>query len=270
MVKKLFKHEFKALFRTMLPFQIIALAVGLLTRIIYFFENDSTVYRIIAGSSGLMLGLTLTASLFAVIFVGIRRYYKNLFSCEGYLSFTLPVTPRQHIFVKLFSIVAVEIVTILVALASLSIACAGELFIEIIKAIGYLATTFLSFIPTAHFTFYVIEIIVLLLVTLFYQFLLYYTCISIGQLAKKNRILLAIGCYFIYYVFTQIVGTIIVICGTFFVYTDLYQSILTFIETNYFEFVHIVLISMTVLYSLISLIFFIVSNKITTKKLNLE
>ena len=51
MVKKLFKHEFIAYMRALLPMHLIMLGVAALTRFVYFFENESTSFMIVGRSS---------------------------------------------------------------------------------------------------------------------------------------------------------------------------------------------------------------------------
>ena len=55
------------------------------------------------------------------------------------------------------------------------------------------------------------ESIIAVAAVIIYELLLFYACISVGQLARKNRILAAFGAYFAWYIITQIFGTIFVI-----------------------------------------------------------
>ena len=138
----------------------------------------------------------------------VTRFYKNLFTHEGYLSFTLPVTGAQHIFVKLITGMVSVACALLVVIVGICIATAGEMTVEIFKAVGYI----INFVKPSfegHFWYYVIECIIAALVVLGMEILLFYACIAVGQLSKKNRVRAAIGVYFGYYFFTQIIGTIV-------------------------------------------------------------
>ena len=55
----------------------------------------------------------------------------------------------------------------------------------------------------ANGLFYIIEVLLLILVAIICGYLLIYACISIGQLARKNKILAAVGVYFGYSVVLQ-------------------------------------------------------------------
>lgn len=269
MVKKLFKHEFDAYKRFLLPIYLILLAVSVFTRILYFFETDTTVFRIISVSS--IIALTVTSVVCIVLtFVNIiTRFYKNLFTNEGYLSFTLPVTTEQHIFVKLTVGVIAAITSLLSVIIGVCIATAGEMTVELFKVVGY----FFKKVPPlfeGNFWFYFIEIVLLVLVALVMSILLFYSCIAIGQLSKKNRVLAAVGAYFGYYLIEQVLGTIFIIVFYALQNTDFYTVILRFMEKNPFEFIHIAFAIAFVIYALLALLFFFITNTIIKKKLNLE
>ena len=51
MVKKLYKYEFLALLRTLLPVYVALFGVALLSRFLQIFENKSVAYAIVFGSS---------------------------------------------------------------------------------------------------------------------------------------------------------------------------------------------------------------------------
>ena len=95
MVKKLFKHEIKAYLRIMIPVYVCLLAVALLGRVIQFFEADTFIYSFVNGSSIFVYVVAIIACFgFSSVF-SIVRFYKNLFTDEGYLTFTLPVKISQ-------------------------------------------------------------------------------------------------------------------------------------------------------------------------------
>ncbi|MBQ8338505.1 MAG: hypothetical protein IJY33_05105, partial [Oscillospiraceae bacterium] len=189
MVKKLFKYEFAAYLKTLIPFNIVLLSVALFTRLVQFFETDiaelSFIYDIIITLSVMTYIATIVACFAAVFVMAVIRFYKNLYTAEGYLSFTLPVTPAQHIFVKLTTAVALMGITLVTTIVSFAIATAGELGIEILKAAGYLFKKLVE-LAGINVWFYALEIFVMLVISSCVSILFYYTCISIGQLFKKN------------------------------------------------------------------------------------
>ena len=270
MVKKLFKHELLAYMRILLPVWGILLGVAALGRMVQLFEQDSVAYRIISGSSVTFYVIGIVACLVFPIVFGVQRFYKNLFTGEGYLSFTLPVTPFQHIWVKVSAAVLLTVATLLVAFVSLAVMTAGEVFAEIMKAAGYLLKQLFQLQEYAvHIVFYVIEFIISLVLALFTEFLLFYTCIAIGQTFKKNRVLGAVGIYFLYYFLCQILGTVIIVFLSG-VPETWYEALMQFIDREPLLFMHLLLCGGALVTAVIGAVYFLVTHTIIRKKLNLE
>ncbi len=270
MVKKLFKHEFMAQLRLWLPMQIILLAVALFGRIVQFFETDTTPYDIVFGSSVIIYVLALVVSMILTVVFGIVRFYKNLFTHEGYLSFTLPVTTDQHILVKTLVSSCAMVGSLVVAFLSFAFFTAGEVFIEVMKAAGYLVKRFIQEVGNINFSFYLAEGIALLAVCLLGGFLLYYACIALGQTFKKNRVIGAVGVYFIYYAINQFFGTLLVIVINFLSGTSFFDAIVEFIDTCPEGFVHIVLIGLLLFAAVMAGVYYLVIRLVIRNKLNLE
>ncbi len=269
MVKKLLKYEFISYLRTLVPMYIIMLAVGLVTRFIQLFENDHFTYNIVFGSSVLALVVSILVCLVMTAIVSIVRFYKNLYSSEGYLSFTLPVTSGQHIFTKLVMSITFTLIGVVVAFVSGAIATMGEVFVEVMKAAFYILKMAYKIAGT-NVTFYIIEIVLMLLVALICGYLLYYGCITIGQTAKKNRIFKAFLAYFIYYLISQVIGTVFGIIGMFFGEMGVVGRITSIIEQNPIPSLHVIFVSCIAVYALLSVIYYFVIRYIMNRKLNLE
>ncbi len=271
MVRKLLKHEIAALGKLMFPVLCAVFGVGVFTRILQFFASDSITYAIVETSSYVILFIAMFVSAILALIFGVVRYYKNLFTGEGYLTLTLPVTAAQHIWVK--ALVAVLFMTIAVAtaVASLAIAFMGRDLADIWDAFVYIWDLLVQQdINTTHIVFYILEGIILLIAYAFMMFFLYYSCITIGQMAKKNRVMAAVGVYFLYYVITQILGTVFIILLS--VYGDLIpmERIAAFVSQNPYQCVHLFLIGATVLCMIMVLIYYLICHTIIRKKLNLE
>lgn len=270
MVKKLIKYEFIAYARTMLPMIVILFGVSLLNRFVQLFENRSEIYSIVFGSSVAALVITMLVCVFMTVFVGITRFYKNLFTLEGYLSFTLPVTASQHIFVKVLVATVFSVISLVSIILSASIATLGEVLVEVFKAIGYLAKEYFNFCGGINGAFYIVEAVVCLLVMTISGFMLFYACIAIGQLAKKNRVLSAFGTYFAYYFICQILGTILItLVVKFYDYLPI-EQIADFIYKNPFESIHIGLCLFILWEAVLGVVYYLITDSIIKKRLNLE
>ena len=273
MVKKLFKHEFLAYIRVMGIVYLILLAMATAGRIIWLFESDTIAFNIIGTFSNITYGISVAAAFGFMFVLGIVRFYKHLFTAEGYLSFTLPVTPAQHILVKVVTAVAMLVVTFVAVLFSGCIISAGELFVEICKAAAYIWRAVYTEVGYQGILM-VIELVILLLLWSFSGLMLYYVFISIGQLFKKNRILAAVGAYFVYYVATQILSAIFLvvlsILGAAGALDKLGEWLVYFIPVHPYIFIHSCVGIIALLTAVFIFVEFIVVKRIITKRLNLE
>lgn len=273
MVKKLFKHELKAHLRVLLIVWLGLLGVALLARCVQFFEQDSTVYDIVNVSSIVAYTVAVMASIAFPLVLAIVRFYRNLFTGEGYLSFTLPVTPFQHIWVKLAAAVLLQIVTGVVMLLSVSVITAGEVLVEIWNAGAYLFKQIFTYVPElkTHLFLYIAEFLVWLVVLYALELLLYYTCISVGQLSKKNRILTAVGVYFGYYFACQILQTIwLVVISLVQNWDEILEPVFVFAEKHPCLFGHLFLCGAILLTAGTGVVYFAITHTIIRKRLNLE
>lgn len=269
MVKKLFKHEFAAFLRSMFPVWIALLGVSLLGRLIQLFENDTTVYNVIFTSSIVAYVLAIIVSFVLCTIFAIVRFHKNLFSYEGYLTFTLPVTNNQHITVKLLTAVLFEFINVIMVLISVFIITLGDVFKEIVKAGIYLVGMAIDKMGF-HTGFYAFEVILLIISAAIMEFLLFYACISLGQMSNKNRTMVAVGIYFGYYFATQIISTVIMsVIVASYEYLHL-EKIFEYISAHPFSSAHIIIWCMILGVLIISSVYFLITRYVLNKKLNLE
>lgn len=273
MVRKLFKHEFLAYMRALLPMHLIMLGVAALTRFVYFFEADTTTFNIVGVSSIIAMVVSCVVCLVLSSFNIITRFYKNMFTHEGYLSFTLPVTTAQHIWVKALTGLAIIIIDLLLIVVGICIATAGEFTVELFKAGFWILGKGAEEIGW-QFWLYMVEAIIVVLMSLLASILLFYSCITIGQLSKKNRIILAIGAYFIYYFITQVLSTILVIImsvlGTQEWFAEFMDDVAMFVMNHPYATGHIVFGIVMFFMTLVGAIYYFITYRIMSKKLNLE
>ena len=269
MVKKLYKHEFLAWLRVV-PFIFgITLFTAAFHRVLQIFETNSIYYDIVNISAIVLYSVSVLVCLATPTVFGIVRFYKNLFTGEGYLTFTLPTKATTLLNVKVVTTAVFALAAFLVSLLSACIITAGDVFAELWKAFFYLW----KLIPAEdirHLIGYAAEFCVLLLVAIFASILLYDACLCIGQQAKKNRILLAIGAYFIYYLITQFFGTIFVLTFTGLETAGLLEPLYDFIGAHPWASGHLGFATVTVLYILLGFVFWLICRHILNKKLNLE
>lgn len=270
MVNKLFKHEINSYLRILIPTNLIVLAIAVFTRILMFFRSDTVAFEAISTSVIVILVLASLAGTATALIVGVKRFYQHLFTREGYLSFTLPVSVTQHLWVKLLVAIMFQLISYVVVALAFCIATSGELLYEIIEAAKYLINQVYMHTEDVHMNLYIVEVTIMFLVSLIYSMMVFYSCITIGQRAKKNRVLMAVVVYFIYYAITQTFGTVFTVVMGILAGTPLYDTAIQLIENNLYAFFHCLFGGYTILMAGLSTILFLVCRRIMSKKLNLE
>jgi len=115
-----------------------------------------------------------------------------------------------------------------------------------------------------------LEFVLLLLVAAFTGIMLYYTFIAIGQLFRKNRVLAAVGAYFVYYIITQIISTVLTIGFSALTLSGTVEQIGLWAAAHPYQTIHIVMWGLIVLEAIFAAVEFLVIKWVITKKLNLE
>ncbi|MCQ2452293.1 MAG: hypothetical protein MJ075_04050 [Oscillospiraceae bacterium] len=215
MVKKLIKYDLLAYLRSLFPMDMVLLGIALLTRIVQCFEPSeaSTGYSVFITSSVVALVIACLVALVMTFVLCITRFYRSLFGAEGYLSLTLPVSHSQHLLAKVCSSLLANLFTLVSLVLAWCIASCGELLTEIIKALLYLVKWLGEAVGSANLALWVPEGLVFLVTSICCVYLLCYFCLTLGQMARKNRILAAIGVFFGYYLLNQFFGTICLLIG---------------------------------------------------------
>ncbi len=206
MLKKLLKHDFKALFKY---WWIVAVAtVGLSAisgKCITILRDERELPEVLPVSAGIILALTVIGimvfSVFATVMIFIR-YYKNLFTDEGYLTFTLPVKRSDVLNSKLISAVVFEFATLFVIvfdfLLMLFIAFSKEILKkEFFEALKEGIT--IIFEELGAYTFvYLLEGILISVAVAVLGMLFLYICITLGSIiTKKGKVITSIGIYYL-------------------------------------------------------------------------
>lgn len=205
MLGKLFKYEFKSTARWMLPCYVFVLLMSLINMFLlgnlfgdgmlmtthfgnYIFNVLRTLFAIIYFVSVVALGMI---TMFMIVF----RFYKNLLSNEGYISWTLPVSVDEHLFVKLATAITWILCSMLVITLSLFILMAGN--INIGEMFSSISTVYkaINYGVGGKLGVYIIEIILNGFVYATQTVLMLYCAMAIGQLSDNHKIGMAIVAY---------------------------------------------------------------------------
>ena len=207
MLKKLLKYDFKAVFRywwiAALSSVALAFAGGWSISVFTNEKELPTVIYVLAILVAIIAILGLVAfSILTVIFV-YSRFYKNFFTDEGYLTFTLPVKRSQLLNSKLITSIVIGSLTGFVIIVDVIIAlCVGMpdvlLNAELIRSFTDEVVLVVIRETGFYLVIYAIEAILLALTMGIFTTLFVFCCITIGSIiAKKAKIITAIAIYYV-------------------------------------------------------------------------
>ncbi len=138
------------------------------------------------------------------------RYYQNFFTDEGYLTFTLPVKRSTLFNSKLLvaliystiSFICVLISVIIVGVFAPAPGGEGTFIVYVIKTLLPLLPQLIG-LTASWVGVYIIMGLIIAFLSGIFNFLLIYTCITLGCIiAKKYKLLAAIGVYYGVYIIT--------------------------------------------------------------------
>lgn len=221
MLGKLFKYEFKATGRIMLPIYIATIIVCLISSLLFNFtpsdEWDKNKLLIVTTLVIFILFIFMMAAAVVLSYIiSILRFKKNLFDSEGYLMNTLPVTTGQNIGAKLMTSVIFQIFTFIVAVLAFFIFIIGIQPSETLNIFKDIYSIFISIINnmTGEIFLFITEFLLIFILSLVLLNVKFYAAISIGHSSNNNRVLKSVGAYIVFYVIENIINTILlIICG---------------------------------------------------------
>lgn len=207
MLKKLLKYDFKAVFKywwiAAISSVVLALAGGWSISIFDSSKDLPTILYVVATIVAIIAVMGVVAFSFITVIFVYTRFYKNFFTDEGYLTFTLPVKRSELLNSKIITSVIASILTGFVILFDLFIALAvgipdvifdewmwyefwNEFILEVINGAGL-----------GYFLIYILEVLVGLLILSVFTTLFVFCCITVGSIiTKKAKIITSIGIYY--------------------------------------------------------------------------
>ncbi len=142
-----------------------------------------------------------------VFFYHCIRYYKNLYSDEGYLTATLPVYPWQIVASKLITTLVWTLISGLVMISGLLLLCItiGEITLNLSDVTMILYQIVYELLEMNYFTFFLFFFLMIVSGSMF-SILMIFTSIALGQLFTGHRIAGAVIWYMILNTATQFLG----------------------------------------------------------------
>lgn len=261
MLRKLLKYEIKATARVFLPLYLVLILFGIINSLMNYNADNFSVPQFIT----LTLYMLILVGMFVATFiVMIQRFYKNLLSEEGYLMFTLPVKNWKHIVSKLLVSIMWVILSGLTSIISIVIIILQELtlseiFLDLAMAWNKLYSTLGT--PLYNLS---LQLALGFIVSMVNGILLIYVSIAIGHLSNNHKTLASVGAFLGIYTITQIISGF----SLFFGYDGGQGFISPLLNQSPVPFNLLWLgIGISALYATI---YFIITNLILNKRLNLE
>ncbi|MBQ8893033.1 MAG: hypothetical protein IJ043_01320 [Clostridia bacterium] len=277
MFNKIFKYDFKFVFRLWWIYALItaglALIGGALLRGIIEFITaniDNFLFYILAFLGFFTVIIGLCCFPLAAVIICLVRYYKNFYSDEGYLTFTLPVKRTSLLNSKILTFLLFEIMSVAVLII--------DIYLILVIGIKGFHTELANLLPmlldelkeiwNPSLTADVIIFPFLLLASALMGINLYYLCFTVGSvISKRYKVLAALGIYLGVSVAMSFIQQII----SSFTISNLMFTSITYTEfaTNGAEFT-IYLGLMTLLYGGIAIGAYFINLHCIKNKLNLS
>lgn len=263
MLGKLIKYEYKATSKIFLGLYIMICFLTAGSKIMLEIQDSAISESIIFK---IMFGIIIASYVIALIAIGavtfivlIKRFYDSMLKDEGYLSFTLPVSVGQHIVSK-------AIVSYSWMLATTLMICLSIFGLLYSNDVNYIQgmSTICTEISNAGGWSYIIEVAIAFFIGLLSMIILMYTCLSLGQLYAKHRIVGAVIAYIGSYIIGQIVNVVflVILMGS----TGAFDGS----DFNGDNFTNAIMIFSIVYQVVVIVVGTVITNYILNRKLNLE
>lgn len=261
MLGKLIKYDLKAISPVLLLIHGVLFALTIVVRMalaphMYFMTDAESVMSILLS---ILLTLSLVGASYATyIFISVR-FYKNVYSDEGYLTNTLPVTSGQLLLSKTISGSIWTFINTAFIFLSLYLVFIQPIF----HALTDEEQAFFKFSDSRFAVVFVFSI----LLSVVSNVVMFYFSIILGQLFQAHRIIGAIACYFLLNTVVSVLSVIVLILSPF--GNELFTPVNDPTALVLLESMSGIFISIDILMVIVTLICYIVSLHFMKKKRNL-
>lgn len=288
MLGKLIKYEWKSTYKMGV---ILLLALGLATLIgclafqapmwreiqsqYYYIETmGTTMMNVVSVFSFILYILLLTGAVYAIFIYLVVHFYRSMYTDEGYLLHTLPVTKNQILVSKiLVSVIWVFLIYIgmmlsifIFLLVLISVAAGEDVFTvmrELMEILGEFKDLFSVLFEDLEITWTAVATILNLILGVPMAVIIMFGAVSLGQLFSKYRVLMAILSY---------VGILIVrwVLRSVIQGISWAGMIASATGQGFFNYTNMTLYSNLILELLLAVGCYLASYFITSRKLNME
>ena len=204
MLGKVLKYDLKSIGKSLFPLYAALLIMALVIRALGFLGESFTIFQIVGSFMMVLFVVLLIGTLFYTFFVSGKRYYKNLYSDEGYLTHTLPVKTGPLLSSKVISSLVYLIVSALAVVLAIIIAFD---ITNIVKVIETLIEALSVSLNTSKIKVITVGIIMLALAYMTY-ILMVFAGISLGHSHNSNKLVFSVVWWVVLYYVGQMVMVI--------------------------------------------------------------
>lgn len=266
MLGKLLKYDFKAVSKLLAIINgavlVCAIAGALFVPFISrmgFTENTLAVIWVLAFFFFMILFM---ASSFATYITLASRFYKNLFSNEGFVSRTLPVTSSMHLLSKTIMGFTWALINSVVLFASLGLLLFVPDIKEDLPSLGYYLSE-LGYSNMQKFIFDLITFGIMFLLSILSGVLMIYCSIALGQLmSSTHKILASVAMYFV-------LSTVVSLFSTAITIPTMFKTEVAFENPSYVQIMDPIAFYTSIMSLILAIIMYLITDYIMRKKVNL-
>lgn len=225
MLGKLIKHDFRSTGKVMVPLHLVLVGVTILgsllvgSKLLQRLELLPLTVTLVIAYILMIIAFSTVVSIFLIV-----NFYRNMFSSQGYLTFTLPASPWSLLHSKsIVGFVWVLVNNILTYGSMILLMCSAAGFSNVASALRDI--TDMSIYADGGMTVsigiqdllgYTLPQLLLLLtlitlVSCFYNVATGYGSVAIGQLHAKHKVLGTVAAYLVIRFITQIVMSVVML-----------------------------------------------------------
>ena len=260
MLGKLLKYDMKSMFRVFVPLWLALLAVSLINHFTVDFRGNAIIGAIPTVIFMILYVCLIVAVMVVTVALVILRFYNGLLKDEGYLMFTLPVRPWQLVISKCITATVVVFISFAAAFLSLciitlNVSAVPDFFQWLVRAIPHV---------TGEMTATLVLTLLLILASILASIMHVYASLALGHLAPSHRVGWAILAFIGTNVVLSVAG---VFLGNL---ADYYNWSVKFELSSRLAAANLVLGVLLLLCVLEIVLFFVITERILSKRLNLE
>lgn len=222
MLGNLFKYEFKACSRILLPVYGSSIIMSLFASLVVLLLPDNlsqssskaivVIVGILTSAVMMMFVVAMYASMLVSIIYSVIRFKKSLLGSEGYVMNTLPVSAFSNVMAKMlctFVYLLMSLVTVIICIFLFVFIPSGTSIPDLLSGFGELIKAFTQLeISTWS---YIVFIVAMVVVSTFKSIAMMYAAMAVGHSFNKSKVLISFGIYILAGFVENILSTILLV-----------------------------------------------------------